>query len=105
MYQIFKDELHLINLKLHFKEPSYFVNSQVSNEFYNSSTTLLCIQNQEMRFQFSPARHAQTKFRIRMQMCRGEKQKGELHFEIVLEKTGFKFERFFKIFRKIELYD
>ena len=35
MYQIFKDELHLINLKLHFKEPSYFVNSQVSNEFCN----------------------------------------------------------------------
>ena len=33
MYKILKDELHLINLKLDFKEPSYFVNSQVSNEF------------------------------------------------------------------------
>ena len=37
MDRIFRDEFHLINLKLDFKEPSYFVNSQVSNELGKNS--------------------------------------------------------------------
>ena len=45
MDRIFRDEFHLINLKLDFKEPSYFVNSQVSNEFGKSSLNKISLKS------------------------------------------------------------
>ena len=33
MTKLFRGEFHLVNLKLDFKEPSYFINSQVNNSF------------------------------------------------------------------------